>query len=189
VGILGAVIQIPVLSMLDAGQDLAHGGTVASQLIRDDHSWDLPQALEQFAEELLGCGLVPTALHQDIEHLAILIHGPPQIMPWPLHRQKHLIQMPPIPRAGVLAAELMGIGLPELWAPIAHGFIGQDDAPFSHQLLDIAIAQAEAEVQPDAVADDLCREPMALIQVADGWCGHTASMPRGWQLDKRGTLI
>jgi hypothetical protein len=37
------------------------------------------------------------------------------------------------------------------------------DTAFSHELFDIPIAQAEAKVEPDAVADNLCREPMAFI--------------------------
>jgi hypothetical protein len=37
-GILGAIIQISDLPMLNTGQNRAHGGPVASQLIREDHS-------------------------------------------------------------------------------------------------------------------------------------------------------
>ena len=45
--------------------------------------------------------------------------------------------------------------------------IRQDDATFRHQPLDVPVAQAEAKIQLDTVADDLCWEAMALIQV--GW--------------------
>jgi hypothetical protein len=35
--------------------------------------------------------------------------------------------------------------------------------------------EAEPEVEPDAVADDLAREAVVLIAV-DGWCVHATSM-------------
>jgi hypothetical protein len=52
----------------------------------------------------------------------MLIYSPPQIL------QKYLIYMPLVPRSRVLTAKLLRVGLPELTAPIPHGFIGQDDA-------------------------------------------------------------
>ena len=57
--------------------------------------------------------------------------------------------------------------MPELPAPIAHGFVRQQDPAFGHELFDIPIAQAKAEIQPDAMADDLRWKPMALMQVGD----------------------
>ena len=49
--------------------------------------------------------------------------------------------------------ELVRIHVPERPAPRAHGFVGQRDAP---------VAEAEAAMQPDAVAHNLGREPMTL---------------------------
>ncbi len=40
-GILGAVVQVAVLPMLDAGQDLPRGRPVTFQLIRNDHAGDV----------------------------------------------------------------------------------------------------------------------------------------------------
>jgi hypothetical protein len=76
VGILGAIIQISALPILNTGQDHAHGGPVASQLIRDDHPWNVPQALEESAEERFRGVLVAPTLHQDIEDMAVLVNGP-----------------------------------------------------------------------------------------------------------------
>jgi hypothetical protein len=58
--------------------------------------------------------------------------------------------------------------LPELLTPVSHGFVRQKDAAFGHELFDVPVAEAEAEIQPDAVADDLRREPMALIRIGCG---------------------
>ena len=40
-GVFRPVVQIAMLPMFNAGQDLALGGPVASQLIRDDYSMDV----------------------------------------------------------------------------------------------------------------------------------------------------
>jgi hypothetical protein len=43
VGVFRPVVQMVMLPMLDAGPALACGGTVASQLIGDDDSWNASQ--------------------------------------------------------------------------------------------------------------------------------------------------
>ena len=57
----------------------------------------------------------------------------------------------------------LSIGLTELQAPFAGSFEGEYYPALSHHLLDIADAEAEAEVQPDTVADNLGREPTVEI--------------------------
>jgi len=94
VGVLRAVIQIPMLPMFHAWQELPLGGSITVQLVRDDDPWSILAPLEQLAEEFLCDLLVPPALHQDIEHLALLIHRPPEVVAFAMNGQKHLIQMP-----------------------------------------------------------------------------------------------
>src|SRR5215831_4568222 len=86
-----AVIEITTLPVFHPGQELALGGTVALQLIRNKHARDIPQALEQLTKELLGGLLVAATLHQDVEHVVVLIHGTPQVMALPVDRQKDLV--------------------------------------------------------------------------------------------------
>ena len=50
---------------------------IAAKFVGDDHARHILAAFEQLAEELLGSRFVASALHQNIEHVAILIHGPP----------------------------------------------------------------------------------------------------------------
>jgi hypothetical protein len=142
-----------------------HGRPIAFQSIGVDHSGHIGEPLKQFAEECLGGFLVAPTLPQDIAHVAILIHGPPQIVTSALDREKDFIQVPRVPRSGTAAPQLIGMGLPECPAPIPHGFIGQADTAFYHQLLDISIAQAEAKVEPDTMVYDLSRGPMPRIRV------------------------
>src|SRR5262245_49031338 len=91
-------------------------------------------------------------------------------------REKHFIPMPLIARTGMSPAGIIGIVLPEFPTTILHRFIGQGDATFGHQFFNIPVAQAKADIQPDAAADDLRWKPMTLTQVGEGWSVHTASM-------------
>jgi len=43
------------------------------------------------------------------------------------------------------------------------GTVGDVEPSFGQELLDIAIAQSEAEIEPDRVLDDLRREAMAAV--------------------------
>ena len=74
-GVLTPVVQIAALAVLDPGQDLPFGRAVALQLIRDDDPRDIPQALEQLAKKLLCRLLIAAALHEDIEHVLVLMLG------------------------------------------------------------------------------------------------------------------
>ena len=75
--VLGAIIEIPMLAMFHPGENLALSRTVASEFVGDDHPRHVGQTLEQLAEELLGGLFVPPALYQDLQHVPVLIHGPP----------------------------------------------------------------------------------------------------------------
>jgi hypothetical protein len=43
---------------------------------------------------------------------------------------------------------------------LADSFVGDEDPTGEQQLFDIPMAETEAEIEPDAVADDLGREAM-----------------------------
>jgi hypothetical protein len=104
-------------------------------------------------------------LHQNVEEVAFLIDGPPEIVALPIDRQKDLIQMPLVAGSVVPAPELIGIRLAELPAPFADGLIRHDDATGEQQFFDITVAQAEAEVELHTVTDDLDWKTMVPLVV------------------------
>jgi hypothetical protein len=176
VRVLGAIIQIAVLPVLNAGQHLPLRGTIAFQAIGDDDPWDVVAALEELAEELLGRPLVTPTLHQDVEHMAVLIHRPPQIVTRTTDREKHLVQVPLVAGPGAPTSELIDIRLSEFSAPLPDRLVGDDDATGEQELFHITVAETEPEIQPDAVADNLGREAVVLVAVGEGWCVHPPSI-------------
>jgi hypothetical protein len=114
-------------------------------------------------EELLW--LVPPALREDVEHVAVLIHGSPQIVAFTRNREGDLIQVPCVSRSGPAAAELIGIGLAERAAPRPDGLIRYNHATDKQEFLHITVAEAEAEIEPNRVADDLGRKAVVFVAV------------------------
>jgi hypothetical protein len=178
--------QIAVLPMFHPGQHLALSQTVALELIRNEHPGYVLAPFQQLPEEFLRGPLVAAALHQDIQHLAVLIHGLPAIVALAIDREKDLIKMPCVTGLRPPIAELNGILLAKFATPLPNRFVRDNDATGKQQLFDIPIAEAEAEVQPDTMADDLGRKAMILVAVGEYWCIHPPSISHltaGQQVD------
>jgi hypothetical protein len=163
VGMVRAVVEVAVLPMFDAGEDLARGRTLAPQLIGHDHPWGIASVYQQLAEACLGGCRSALALYKHVEDIALLVHSPPAIALFTTDRQQHRIQMSHVARSRAPTAYLMGRGWPARPAPIPHRHVRQDDAAFGPQRCNVPATEAETNVQPDTMADDLCRKPMALI--------------------------
>ena len=99
-GILRVVVEVAVLAVLYARQNLPLCRAVACKLIGDDHSGDILTAFEELAEEFLRRFLVPPSLHQDIEDIAVLIHRPPEVMSFAMNSEEDLVQVPFVARPG-----------------------------------------------------------------------------------------
>src|SRR5262249_30089965 len=95
--------------------------------------------------------------------MAVLIHGPPEVVSLATDREEHLVQMPRVARPGAPAPELIRIRLPKLAAPFPDGFVGHDHPAGEQEFFHIAIAEAEPEIEPDGVADDVRWKPVVLV--------------------------
>ena len=67
--------------------------------------------------------------------------------------------------------------LAELAAPLPDGFVGHEDATGAQELFDVAGAQAEAVVQPHAMADDLSGKTVMFVARRGRWRDQ-AVLPR-----------
>jgi hypothetical protein len=99
----------------------------------------------------------------------MLINCTPEVMQLAVNREKDLIQMPFVARLRTTTTQPLRILLAKCATPLADGLVGHDDLSDGHQLFDIAIAEREAIVQPDGVADNLGGETVALV-AGRGWC-------------------
>src|SRR5215510_906982 len=115
--VLTPVIEVTALAMFHPWQDLSLRCTVALQLIRNDDPRHVLQSLQQLAEELLGRLLIAPALHQNIEHVVVLVDSAPQVMALAIDGQKDLIEMPFVSGPRPAALEPIGVILPKLETP------------------------------------------------------------------------
>jgi len=83
---------------------------VVVSLKRADTSSRVPEAR-------LGGLLVAPPLHQAIADIPLLIHGPPQIVPFTIDRAQDLVHVPPLPWPRSPTPGLMGRRLAERAAP------------------------------------------------------------------------
>ena len=54
--------------------------------------------------------------------------------------------------------------------------MGHDDPTLHEKLLDVAVAQGELIVKPDAMADNLCREAVVFVAVGISWRRHIGNL-------------
>ncbi len=183
-GILRPIVQAFVLAVLHARQYLLFGRAIAAQLIGDQHTWDVLASLEQFAKELLGSLFVPPALHEDIEHIPMLINCSPEIVQLAIDGEKDLVKLPFVAGLGTTSTQLLGILLAKFLAPLPDRFIGEDDPTLGHQFFDIAIAEWKTEIEPDCVTNTLRGKAIARVG-GRGWCYYHATKDttrHGWRL-------
>src|SRR5215468_10160064 len=171
-GVLTPVIEVATLAMLHPRQDLALRRAVALELIGNDHPWHVLQPLEQLAKELLRSLLIAPALHEDIKHVIILVDSAPEVMALPVDGQKDLIQVSLVTWPGSSVLQLIGVCLSKLEAPLADGLVGHIDAALEQDLLHVAVAQREAIVEPDPMADDLTWKAVVLVTLGVSRRGH-----------------
>ncbi len=109
-----------------------------------------------------------TRLDDGVKDFALVVDGAPEIVDLVADPDEYLVEMPAIRRSRTIAADLASVGAPELKRPTALRLVGDIDAAFGKQILNVALAQRKPEIQPDGVLDDLGRKAVASV----GRAGH-----------------
>ena len=169
-------------------ENLPLRGAIAFEFIGDDHPWDVLAPFEELAKELLRGLLITPALHQDIQHIAVLIHRPPQIVTLTMNGQKDFIQVPFVTRPRAAAPELIRILLAKLATPLTDGFVGDNDATDEQELFHVPVTEGEAEIEPGRVADDLTRKPVVFVEIRRGGGRHDSSTRDGCERSVHSSL-
>src|SRR5829696_2241133 len=164
--------QAPLMAARET--QLATGCAVGAELVGRELVWRVALLLEQFAHEPQGSLGVALGLDQQVQHLAFAIDGSPQIHTPALDRDHQLVQVPLARWSWPQPAQVAGEGGSELQDPAPDRLVGGLDAPLRQELLDIAVAQREPEIEPGCMPDDLGRELVAGI--GDGL--HRAALSR-----------
>ena len=133
VGVSGAIVPRAVLPMFHTGPHLALSRAVALELIRAEHPGRVLAAFQQLTEACLRALRLPPRLDADVPQMPIMIRDAPERLACPIARRQHRIAMPRIPGPRPLGAQVMGLRLSELLAPLPDGFVGDVDAAFEQE--------------------------------------------------------
>jgi hypothetical protein len=140
------------------------GGRIAAELIGDESPWLRTLAVQQLPEEAFGCTPVATGLEENIDHVAVLVDCPPQVVPAAADGDEQFVQVPRVAEPPLPAFEAFGVPWPKLEAPLPDGLIGDGDPPLGQEIFGVAEAQTEAVIQPNGVADDFRGESISVIR-------------------------
>jgi hypothetical protein len=78
---------------------------------------------------------------------------------------KDFIDVEGITIASMLSRQSTSTNGAKLDAPKTNRFSGNSDASFRQKIFDITVAEIESMVEPDCIADDIGREPVAFISI------------------------
>jgi hypothetical protein len=172
VRVFSTIVQSFVAPMLSVRQHPSNGWRIARELIGDDHPrLGAALAVKHPMQKALGSHLIAPLLDQDVQYDAMLINGSPQPVAFAADLQRHLVQMPLVAGAYSSSTQPCSEGGAECGAPLADGLMADDDATLGEQILNVAEAEVEAEVQPYGMSDDLGREAVASIRRPVSWLG------------------
>ncbi len=139
------------------------GCSVAPQLVGDQAPALASLTLQELPEEALGRTSIATRLDEDVDRVAVLVHGTPELLPLPPDGHQEPVQVPGVAQAPLSPPERPGILGTELPTPLPDALVGDGDPPFCEEIFDIPEAQTETMLEPDGVADDLGWESVSAV--------------------------
>src|SRR5215469_11237037 len=121
--ILRRIIQIPALSVLDAGKQVTLSDAVAPQLVGHDHPRHVLQTLQKPPKEALRRVGIAPGLNENVEHDAILIDGTPEIVLHTLDPDEDLVHVPLVPWARPASTQASSETCSEFLAPASRRLV------------------------------------------------------------------
>ena len=122
------VVGVPGCIVDDGRHDHPVRGTVAPEAIGDETAGDTAAPLEQLAKEPHGGVAIPAGLEQDVDDLAVLVDGPPEVLTLATNRHEQFLEMPRVTDRSGPMPEPPGVREAEGLAPVPNGFVRDGDA-------------------------------------------------------------
>jgi hypothetical protein len=72
---LDAIVGVPLHTVSHVAEDASHGSGVPAQFVGNDLQWFGALATQEFLKESLCGALMTMRLDQNVDHVAVLIHG------------------------------------------------------------------------------------------------------------------
>lgn len=111
-------------------------------------------------------------LHEDIQHISVCVHCPPEAVFAAIYRDDDFAQMPFVGRRRPIAFDKIGEMETKAVHPFPDGFPADRHTSFGEQVLDISRAERKAVLDPDRIGDDLAREAVTFQAGHGGSSAH-----------------
>ena len=128
---------------------------VAAQLVDDQTARRAALTFQQFPKETLSRSSITPGLDEDVDHVTVLVHGPPEIPPSTLNLHEQLVEIPGVTQAPTPFPQPLRILRTKGATPLPNRLIGDRDPALREEVLGISETQAEPVIQPHSVADDV----------------------------------
>jgi hypothetical protein len=116
----------------------AAGRGVTAQLVGDQSSRDTPLCFQQLPEEAQGRSPIAPRLHEDVDRVAVVIDGPPQVLQPALDFYEHLVQIPRVAHPASATPQPSSVVEPECLTPQPNRIIRHGDTAFGEEIFDVS---------------------------------------------------
>ena len=157
------------------------GSPVAAKLVGYESSRYPALTFQQFAEEALSRSTVSAALDQDVDRIAVLIHGSPQVVALTLDRDEEFIQVPGVAQTTLPSFQGSSVSRAEFATPLPNRLVGDNDTALSQQILDVAEAEGEP-VMPGKGTTSRSFPPLRTVR--ESFPSHRSSLSRACDLTR-----
>ncbi len=100
--------------------------SVAPELVGDQPPGLAALCLQQPVEEALCGPAIATWLDEDVDHIAVLVDGTPEIVPLTPDGDEELVQVPRVAQSTLSPLEPAGVLGAELPTPLPDGLVGDE---------------------------------------------------------------
>jgi hypothetical protein len=106
---------------------------------------------------------VSPRLDEDIQDLTFTVYSAPDVQLSAVDGDEHFVEMSPSAWPRPSSSQPARNDRAELQSPASDRLIGHIDATLGEHILDIAVAQTEAEIEPNGLLNDDARKAMAVV--------------------------
>ena len=161
-GILCPVIVPATRVVSPRNAKFAQRRAVGSELVGDDGGRSDALLLQEFSHQLERRLALSPWLNQNVQDLAFAVHGTLGVQLSAVDGDKHFVETPLHARPRPSSSQLACNDGAELQSPTADGLVGHVDTTLGEHVLNVAVAQCEAEIEPDGLLDDDARIAVAV---------------------------
>jgi len=154
----GSIVLVLLRAVNNRGHHEAVGRRVTAQRVRDQTSWRTALPFQQLPKEAHGRPAITSGLHKHVDHVAVVVDRPPEVLLPTLDGHEQFVQVPGVAQASSAPSERTRVLRTEGPTPLPNRLVGDGDAPLSEEIFGIAEAQTEPVVVPDGVTNDVPRE-------------------------------